>query len=374
MMPPGTSETAHTSSSRSLSRRDVQLWWSENIGSNTARTAPLLLASYTAPPRLSDNQTSEVSMFRRLLARPILHRIVCPFVRATPISLPVYPRLAQSAFGSMPPKRKAVQAAPLPASDIANGTHSDADLTPPPHLPPHPTEPEVEHAVDVAVDNVLRKHRRTNPVSYAEPVHEEDNHDVDIAELAAEAEDVAEKLATAAAAVTPKKGKGKARTPRKTAAQKRQEEEEDDYEHEENGAHEEDGEADEEVEKPAPKGKKGRKKAAPATLSTPAKRSAKEASSSPLSDEDGKKPKKKTPRKPTPKKSRLAVDEPEYDEDGNEIIKKKRKPKVYPKIEYDIPDVERLETTFKGEYTRDRADDRSTWVRVSEYRLTRNQT
>ncbi|KAL7425118.1 hypothetical protein Q5752_000806 [Cryptotrichosporon argae] len=54
-----------------------------------------------------------------------------------------------------------------------------------------------------------------------------------------------------------------------------------------------------------------------------------------------------TPKK-TPKKSRLAKDEPEYDEDGNEIVKRKRKPKIYPKIEYDIPDVERKETNFKG--------------------------
>lgn len=60
-------------------------------------------------------------------------------------------------------------------------------------------------------------------------------------------------------------------------------------------------------------------------------------------------------RKPTPKKSRLAVkNEPEFDEDGNEIIKKKRKPKVYAKIEYDIPDVERKTTTFKGQSFRTR--------------------
>jgi UV DNA damage endonuclease len=59
------------------------------------------------------------------------------------------------------------------------------------------------------------------------------------------------------------------------------------------------------------------------------------------------KPKKE--RKPTPKKSRLAgKDDPEYDSDGNEIVKKKRKAKVYPKIEYDIPDVERKTTTFRG--------------------------
>ncbi|WVR08036.1 UV damage endonuclease UvdE [Kwoniella sp. DSM 27419] len=56
----------------------------------------------------------------------------------------------------------------------------------------------------------------------------------------------------------------------------------------------------------------------------------------------------KKPKKATPKKSRLAKDEPEYDSEGNEIVKKKRKPKVYPKKVYDIPDVERKTTTFKG--------------------------
>jgi UV DNA damage endonuclease len=59
--------------------------------------------------------------------------------------------------------------------------------------------------------------------------------------------------------------------------------------------------------------------------------------------------KEKKPRKPTPKKSRLAKDEPELDEEGNEIVKKKRKPKVYPKIEYVIPDVPKKTTNFRGQ-------------------------
>ena len=87
-------------------------------------------------------------------------------------------------------------------------------------------------------------------------------------------------------------------------------------------------------------------------VTTPKKR-AKKPKATPKKKEDGdgegaedEKPAKV--RKPTPKKSRLAKDEPEFDEDGNEIIKKKRKPKVYAKIEYDIPDVERKTTTFKG--------------------------
>ena len=86
---------------------------------------------------------------------------------------------------------------------------------------------------------------------------------------------------------------------------------------------------EEEVEKP----KKARK--------TPTKKKAESASG----DED--KPKKA--KKATPKKSRIAKDEPEYDSEGNEIVKKKRKPKEYKKIEYDIPPVERKETTFRGE-------------------------
>ncbi|WWC65861.1 UV damage endonuclease UvdE [Kwoniella dejecticola CBS 10117] len=62
--------------------------------------------------------------------------------------------------------------------------------------------------------------------------------------------------------------------------------------------------------------------------------------------EEGETPKKE--KKATPKKSRIAKDEPEYDEEGNEIVKKKRKPKVYPKKVYEIPDVERKTTTFRG--------------------------
>lgn len=71
-------------------------------------------------------------------------------------------------------------------------------------------------------------------------------------------------------------------------------------------------------------------------------------------EDDGATPAKKkkaaTPKKPTPKKSRIGVkDEPEYDEDGNEVVKKKKRVKVYPKVVYDIPPVERRETTFRGQ-------------------------
>ena len=92
---------------------------------------------------------------------------------------------------------------------------------------------------------------------------------------------------------------------------------------------------------------------------TPKKRGTKAQAESPLTDLDGgneegsdfgeeAKPKKKRAKKATPKKSRIAKDEPEFDEDGNEIVKKKRKPREYPKIEYEIPPVERKETNFKG--------------------------
>ncbi|WRT69727.1 UV damage endonuclease UvdE [Kwoniella shivajii] len=63
-------------------------------------------------------------------------------------------------------------------------------------------------------------------------------------------------------------------------------------------------------------------------------------------EENGETPKKA--KKVTPKKSRIAKDEPEYDEDGNEIVKKKRKAKVHVKKVYEIPDVEKKTTTFKG--------------------------
>lgn len=56
---------------------------------------------------------------------------------------------------------------------------------------------------------------------------------------------------------------------------------------------------------------------------------------------------KKTKKKVV-KKSRIAKDEPQYDEEGNEIVTRNRKPRVYPKKHYEIPDVERKTTTFRG--------------------------
>jgi UV DNA damage endonuclease len=63
----------------------------------------------------------------------------------------------------------------------------------------------------------------------------------------------------------------------------------------------------------------------------------------------GKPKKEKKERKKTPKKSRIAKEEPEFDSEGNEIPKKARKAKVYEKVIYDIPDVEKKTTTFKGQ-------------------------
>lgn len=56
----------------------------------------------------------------------------------------------------------------------------------------------------------------------------------------------------------------------------------------------------------------------------------------------------KKPKKKAAKKSRIAKDEPQYDEEGNEIVKRNRKPRVYPKKIYEIPDVQRKTTTFRG--------------------------
>nr|KIR49136.1 UV damage endonuclease UvdE [Cryptococcus bacillisporus CA1280] len=55
----------------------------------------------------------------------------------------------------------------------------------------------------------------------------------------------------------------------------------------------------------------------------------------------------KKPKKKSVKKSRIAKDEPQYDEEGNEIVTRNRKPRVYPKKIYEIPDVERRTTTFR---------------------------
>ncbi|WVW86898.1 UV damage endonuclease UvdE [Kwoniella bestiolae CBS 10118] len=103
-----------------------------------------------------------------------------------------------------------------------------------------------------------------------------------------------------------------------------------------------------ELSEPEPPKKKTPKKKVTPKKSTPKKTKAKtEANEDGEGEaEEGETPKKA--KKVTPKKSRIAKDEPEFDEEGNEIVKKKRKPKVYPKKVYEIPDVERKTTTFRG--------------------------
>jgi hypothetical protein len=121
-----------------------------------------------------------------------------------------------------------------------------------------------------------------------------------------------------------------------------------------------------------------------APVPTTPKKGGKKKAAKPTEDdeEEGeeKTPKEKKPRKPTPKKSRLAImnDEPEFDEDGNEIVKKKRKAKVYAKVEYVIPDVPKKTTNFKGQSFSSHAVPgllyRSTWIRVFEHCVTVTET
>ncbi|WWC92830.1 UV damage endonuclease UvdE [Kwoniella dendrophila CBS 6074] len=104
-----------------------------------------------------------------------------------------------------------------------------------------------------------------------------------------------------------------------------------------------------EPEEPEPKPKKKttpKKKAATPRKAKPKPKAEDEEADVDEDGEEGETPKKT--KKATPKKSRVAKDEPEYDDEGNEIVKKKRKPKVYEKKVYEIPDVERKTTTFRG--------------------------
>jgi UV DNA damage endonuclease len=165
----------------------------------------------------------------------------------------------------------------------------DGDLTPPPQDIKEETEDLVERAVEKVVGRA-EKRKRGKPVSYAEEPGDDGEDEEDIQ-------------------TKPKTGRSR----RKAAA-------------------EDETFAEESVSTTTPQNGKGRENAA-----------------APIDDEDSHSPKEQKVKKPTPKKSRLAKDEPEYDSEGNEIVKKKRKPKVYPKIEYDIPPVERKETTFRGE-------------------------
>lgn len=89
----------------------------------------------------------------------------------------------------------------------------------------------------------------------------------------------------------------------------------------------------------------------------------------------------KKPKKKSVKKSRIAKDEPQYDEEGNEIVTRNRKPRVYPKKIYEIPDVERKTTTFRGRCFVPSLSDcsvliiyRAPWIRLFEHRVASQQT
>lgn len=86
------------------------------------------------------------------------------------------------------------------------------------------------------------------------------------------------------------------------------------------------------------------------------------------------------PKKKVVKKSRIAKDEPQHDDEGNEIVKRKRKLREYPKKVYEIPDVERKTTTFRGRCFIAWLNKcsapilyRAPWICLSEYRITCQQ-
>ena len=224
---------------------------------------------------------------------------------------------------------------PAPPGPALPHAEEDDDLTPPPELSPvkavpskrkgsaggkgkAKAEPVEEHALD---SEELASKRKEIEHKAVEGITEEIQGKrrkarVSYKEAAPDGEEIEEELETRPA----KKGK---QTPKMVK---------DEYEPDHETEAVEDGPA------PTTPKKGGKKKAA-----------------KPAEDEgedgEGKTPKEKKPRKPTPKKSRLAImnDEPDYDEDGNEIVKKKRKAKVYAKVEYVIPDVPKKTTNFKGQ-------------------------
>jgi UV DNA damage endonuclease len=218
-----------------------------------------------------------------------------------------------------------------PGPPLPHTAEEDDDLTPPPDLSPvkaltgradsgdeamTPTSSEletkrneIEHEAAKEIAGELNGKRRRAKVSYKE--------------AAPEGEEEEEEIET-------KSAKKARQTPTKKAVQE---------EYDPEGESEGDADVAEDDVPPVTPKKGGRKKA------TKVKAEDEDG------EEEGTPAKEKKVKKPTPKKSRLAIlnDEPDLDEDGNEIVKKKRKVKVYPKIEYDIPDVPKKTTNFKGE-------------------------
>jgi hypothetical protein len=260
----------------------------------------------------------------------------------------------------MPPKRSTrakvngnLQATPI-TSEV-NGSRPTSMLHALAHIPPAPPGPALPHAEE---DEDLTPPPELSPVKAvppkrqaksngkgkgkAEPVQEDA---LDSGELASKRKEIEHKAVEEITEETQGKRR-KARVSYKEAAPDEEE-------------------VEEELEtRPAKKGKQTPKKVKdeyepdqeteavedePAPI-TPKKGGKKKAAKPTEEDGEEKTPKEKKPRKPTPKKSRLAImnDEPEFDEDGNEIVKKKRKAKVYAKVEYVIPDVPKKTTNFKG--------------------------
>ena len=224
---------------------------------------------------------------------------------------------------------------PAPPGPALPHAEEDDDLTPPPELSPVKVAPSKRQAKSNGKGKVK-----------AEPVEE---HALDSEELASKRKEIEHKAVEEITEEIQGKRR-KARVSYKDAAP--------------------DGEeVEEELEtRPAKKGRQTPKKvkdeyepdqeteavvdeSVPTTPKKGGKKKATKATEEDEEDGEGKTPKEKKPRKPTPKKSRLAImnDEPDYDEDGNEIVKKKRKAKVYAKVEYVIPDVPKKTTNFKGE-------------------------
>ena len=218
---------------------------------------------------------------------------------------PALPHAEEDDDLTPPPELSPVKAVPLKRKVTANGKgRAKAESVDEHALDPEQLatkRKEIEHKAVEEITEEIQGKRRKGRVSYKEQ--------------APDGEEVEEELETRPA----KKGK---QTPKKAK---------DEYEPDQ------ETEAVEDEPAPITPKKGGRKKVVKNTEED---------------EEDGeeKTPKEKKPRKPTPKKSRLAImnDEPDYDEDGNEIVKKKRKAKAYAKVEYVIPDVPKKTTNFKG--------------------------
>ncbi|KAK4689931.1 UV DNA damage endonuclease, partial [Tremellales sp. Uapishka_1] len=270
---------------------------------------------------LSFSRSSLIARFytpTRLVAHRAFSPATFPSARSS-ISISMPPRRGRAVKGA-PPAADLSTAAVSPESNITlvqalddlpkSGIVMDSPLTAAESSASPLEAPSTKEVVDAAVVQAIATGKRKRVAQKAAASYAEDEHD-DSSELS-EPDDIA---------APPK------RTPKKKA----KEEQEDGY-----SALSSDGGS--EAEPSLDEASEVEEKPKKAKARTPKKK---------VVAVDGEE-KEKTPRKPTPKKSRIAKDEPEFDEDGNEIVKKKRKAKVYvPKV-YEIPEVEKKTTTFKG--------------------------